>query len=229
MLPVAERNQVSEDHQTGRVCLLSQRLHGKFRNTKRRRLRARRIAVEPPAAGSGCAGCPTWAAFRLARLLLDPRLSPRRAGTVSVMYSTNSAGCSNSRRCRRWPAQWRQPDRRVGLGGPVVALETFVVAPYGFHCPLTAVAQNPGGSPGAVTDKYLPQWLARNLPAIDVPLLITAAPLHWGNISTTRGESHGPSRSQLRGGPGQHLGRGGGSGTGIRWQGHLGGRRPEMR
>jgi hypothetical protein len=79
-----------------------------------------------------------------------------------------------------------QSDRRAGLAATVVALETLVFAANGFHCPLTAVARNLGDSTGSVTDIYLPRWLARNLPAIHVPLIIIAGVLHWRNLLTTR-------------------------------------------
>jgi hypothetical protein len=79
-----------------------------------------------------------------------------------------------------------QSDRRAGLAASVVALETLVFAANGFHCPLTAVARNLGDSTGSVTDIYLPQWLARNLPAIHVPLIAIAIALHWRNLSTMR-------------------------------------------
>ena len=80
----------------------------------------------------------------------------------------------------------RQSDRRAGTAAAVVALETIVFAGNGFHCPLTAVARNLGDSTGSVTDIYLPPWLARNLPAIHVPLLIVAVVLHWRNLSARK-------------------------------------------
>jgi hypothetical protein len=55
----------------------------------------------------------------------------------------------------------------------------MIFAANGFRCPLTAVAQNLGDSNGSVTDIYLPQWFARNLPAIHVPLILVAVLLHW--------------------------------------------------
>jgi hypothetical protein len=79
-----------------------------------------------------------------------------------------------------------EPDRRAGLAATVVALETLVFAANGFRCPLTAMARNLGDSTGSVTDIYLPRWLARNLPAIHVPLIIAAGVLHWRNLSITR-------------------------------------------
>lgn len=77
-------------------------------------------------------------------------------------------------------------DRRAGLAAAVVGAETLVFATSGFRCPLTSVARNLGDSTGSVTDIYLPKWLARNLPAIHVPLIIIAGVFHWRNISATR-------------------------------------------
>ncbi|WP_211883278.1 hypothetical protein [Pseudarthrobacter albicanus] len=72
-------------------------------------------------------------------------------------------------------------DRKVGLAAGVVTAETLVFAANGFHCPLTAVAKDLGDATGSVTDIYLPKWIARNLPAIHVPLILLAVFLHWRN------------------------------------------------
>ena len=72
-------------------------------------------------------------------------------------------------------------DRKTGVAALVVASETLVFAVNGFHCPLTAVAQDLGDSNGSVTDIYLPRWFARRLPGIHVPLILAAVLLHWRN------------------------------------------------
>ncbi|MGO4227986.1 hypothetical protein AB4Y72_03860 [Arthrobacter sp. YAF34] len=80
-------------------------------------------------------------------------------------------------------------DRKTGAAAVVVAGETLIFAANGFHCPLTAVAQDLGDGLGAglsngkgsVTDIYLPHWFARNLPGIHVPLILAAVLLHWRN------------------------------------------------
>jgi hypothetical protein len=72
-------------------------------------------------------------------------------------------------------------DRMTGVAAVVVAGETLVFAANGFHCPLTAVAQDLDEGNGSVTDIYLPHWFARNLPGIHVPLILAAALLHWRN------------------------------------------------
>jgi hypothetical protein len=91
----------------------------------------------------------------------------------------------------------RRSDRRAGLAAAVVALETLVFAANGFHCPLTAVARNLGDATGSVTDIYLPTWLAKNLPAIHVPLIILAVALHWRNLATATGTPAGRKLDRL--------------------------------
>ncbi|MCB5274380.1 hypothetical protein BJG92_01913 [Arthrobacter sp. SO5] len=92
-------------------------------------------------------------------------------------------------------------DRTVGLAAGVVTAETLVFAANGFHCPLTAVAKDLGDKTGSVTDIYLPQWLASNLPAIHVPLILAAVLLHWRNYRAAGGTARRRSeaaRSQPR-------------------------------
>jgi hypothetical protein len=73
-------------------------------------------------------------------------------------------------------------DRRVAMASAIVAGETVVFAANGFRCPLTSVAESLGAEDGSVTDIYLPQWFARNLPAIHVPLIALAVYLHARNL-----------------------------------------------
>lgn len=72
----------------------------------------------------------------------------------------------------------RRSDRRVALAGAVVAAESMIFLANGGRCPLTGLAESLGAERGSVTDIYLPRWLAANLPAIHVPLLVWAAYLH---------------------------------------------------
>lgn len=76
----------------------------------------------------------------------------------------------------------RRSDRRVAIAAGVVASETLVFAANGFRCPLTQIAERLGARRGSVTDIYLPGWLARNLPAIHVPVILFAAHLHAWNL-----------------------------------------------
>lgn len=92
-------------------------------------------------------------------------------------------------------------DRRAAVAAAVVAGEIAVFTLNGFRCPLTALAEREGAASGSVTDIYLPRWLARNLPAIHVPLVVVAVLLHARN-----------RRGAATGLPGCHRGRGAGQG-----------------
>jgi hypothetical protein len=82
-------------------------------------------------------------------------------------------------------------DKRVGIAASVVAAETLVFAGNGFRCPLTGLAKRYGAESGSVTDIYLPQWFAHNLPAIHTPLLVLMAYLHLRNLRRGRaGREH---------------------------------------
>ena len=77
-------------------------------------------------------------------------------------------------------------DRRVGLAAAVVAGECLVFVGYGFRCPLTELAERFGADRGGVTDIYLPDWFAHNMPAIHVPLIGMAIALHARNVRAHR-------------------------------------------
>lgn len=85
-----------------------------------------------------------------------------------------------------WSGFRRRSDRRAAVAAGVVAGETVVFAANGFRCPLTPVAERLGAKSGSVTDIYLPRWLAHNLPAIHVPLIVAAIHLHARNLRETR-------------------------------------------
>ncbi|WP_328647963.1 hypothetical protein OHS58_09715 [Amycolatopsis sp. NBC_00348] len=76
----------------------------------------------------------------------------------------------------------KRSDRRAAIAGAVVTIECTVFIANGLRCPLTDVAESLGDDHGSVTDIYLPPWLARNLPAIHVPLVILTIVLHLGNL-----------------------------------------------
>jgi len=75
-------------------------------------------------------------------------------------------------------------DRRVAVAASVVATESLVFAVNGFRCPLTTLAERLGAEHGSITDLYLPKWIARNLPAIHVPLMVLAGFLHARTIAS---------------------------------------------
>jgi len=98
----------------------------------------------------------------------------------------------------------RRTDRRTALASAVVAGETLIFAANGFRCPLAKIAERFGAGDGSVTDIWLPRWLARNLPAIHVPLLIAAAYLNGRNIrQRTPGAGYWGSAKPVSGRPGE--------------------------
>lgn len=72
----------------------------------------------------------------------------------------------------------RRSNRLVTASAAIVTAEIIVFTTNGFSCPLTALAESEGADSGSVTDIYLPPWLARNLPAIHVPLVALTLYLH---------------------------------------------------
>ena len=77
-------------------------------------------------------------------------------------------------------------DRRAAMVGAVVTAESLIFLANRGRCPLTGLAESLGAERGSVTDIYLPKWLARNLPAIHVPLVVLAFAAHLRNIRQER-------------------------------------------
>ena len=82
----------------------------------------------------------------------------------------------------------RRSGSSVAAAGVVVAGESLVYLANGARCPLTQLAESVGSEHGSVTDTYLPRWLARNLPAIHVPLVALVAILHGRALLERRRE-----------------------------------------
>jgi hypothetical protein len=61
--------------------------------------------------------------------------------------------------------------------------ETLIYVGNGFRCPLTTLAEDLGSEHGAVTDIFLPKWLASNIANIYGPLLGFAVFLHARNVA----------------------------------------------
>ena len=85
-----------------------------------------------------------------------------------------------------WSGATGRSDRRAAAASVVVAGECLVFAANGFCCPLTRLAEAAGATSGSVIDVYLPTWLARNLPAIHVPLLLLIGWLHGRTLRRRR-------------------------------------------
>ena len=56
----------------------------------------------------------------------------------------------------------------------------------GFRCPLTDLAEDLGAVHGAITDIFLPDWLAGNVARLYTPLLVVALILHARNLASRR-------------------------------------------
>ncbi len=81
-------------------------------------------------------------------------------------------------------------DRTAALAAGIALGESAIYAGNGFRCPLTGVAERLGAESGAITDIFLPKWLARNVANIYVPLLLIAIALHARNVLPRRQATH---------------------------------------
>lgn len=81
-------------------------------------------------------------------------------------------------------------DKRAAAAAAVVAGEVLLFAGNGFRCPLTELAGRLGAQSGSVTDIFLPEWLARNLPEIHAPLVVLTVYLHARNLRRSRSAAH---------------------------------------
>src|SRR6185503_17575484 len=71
----------------------------------------------------------------------------------------------------------RQTDRNAAIAASIAIGESAIYAGNGFRCPLTDLAERLGSEHGAVTDIFLPRWLAANVARIYTPLLLLAIAL----------------------------------------------------
>lgn len=75
-----------------------------------------------------------------------------------------------------------ESDRKAAIAAVIVGGECAIYAGNRFRCPLTGVAERLGSEHGAVTDIFLPGWLARNIANIYGPLFFVALLLHYRNL-----------------------------------------------
>jgi uncharacterized protein YndB with AHSA1/START domain len=114
-----------------------------------------------------------------------PARSALRRATLAAVKLVHTLAWFSIESCMAyvlWAGSRRQSDRRAAIAAGVVATETLIFAANGFRCPLTQVAERVGAEHGSITDIYLPRWLADNLPAIHVPLILLAGYLHGRNL-----------------------------------------------
>jgi hypothetical protein len=115
-----------------------------------------------------------------------PPLHPGRLALVRAVHTAAWASIEACVGYLLWSGVRGRSDRRAAAAAAVVAGECLVFAADGFRCPLTGLAERAGAASGSVTDIYLPQWFARNLPAIHLPLLVLIGWLHRQALHRTR-------------------------------------------
>jgi hypothetical protein len=72
----------------------------------------------------------------------------------------------------------KRQNRMAALAAATVAAESAIYFFNGRRCPLTGMAEALGAEHGAVTDIYLPRWIAARIFTYNAPLIVTAALLH---------------------------------------------------
>jgi hypothetical protein len=107
-----------------------------------------------------------------------PPADPRRLALIRGVHTAAWASIEFCVGYLLWSGATGRSDRRAAVAAAVVGGECLVFAADGFRCPLTGLAERAGAASGSVTDIYLPNWFARNLPAIHLPLLVLIGWLH---------------------------------------------------
>jgi hypothetical protein len=107
-----------------------------------------------------------------------PPVDARRLALIRAVHTAAWASIESCVGYLLWSGATGRSDRRAAVAAAVVGGECLVFAADGFRCPLTGLAEAAGAASGSVTDIYLPNWFARNLPAIHLPLLVVIGWLH---------------------------------------------------
>jgi hypothetical protein len=107
-----------------------------------------------------------------------PPADPRRLAQIRSAHTAAWASIEFCVGYLLWSGATGRSDRRAAVAAAVVGGECLVFAADGFRCPLTGLAEAAGAASGSVTDIYLPDCFARNLPVIHVPLLVLIGWLH---------------------------------------------------
>jgi hypothetical protein len=77
-------------------------------------------------------------------------------------------------------------DRSVGLAAALVAVESAVFVANDRVCPLTPLAERYGAVSGSVSDIWLPDVVARNIPYWTIPLVVIGGALHVRRLLMSR-------------------------------------------
>jgi hypothetical protein len=79
-----------------------------------------------------------------------------------------------------------RPRRRTAVALSIAVGECVVYAGNGFTCPLTPIARRLGDPTGSVSDIYLPDAVAGNLPVVGTTILVTGIALNAHALSGRR-------------------------------------------
>jgi hypothetical protein len=71
-----------------------------------------------------------------------------------------------------------RPSRRTGIAAAIAVAESAVFVGNGFTCPLTPLAERYGARKGSVSDIFLPDVIATNLPVIGGTILLVGLALN---------------------------------------------------
>src|SRR4051812_48031063 len=112
------------------------------------------------------------------RRRIPPSVPPRRLAAIRAVHTAAWASIEFCVGYLLWSGARGRSDRRAAAAAAVVAGEYLVFAADEFRCPLTGMAERTGAPSSSVTDSYLPKWVAANLPAIHLPLLVLIGWMH---------------------------------------------------
>jgi hypothetical protein len=76
----------------------------------------------------------------------------------------------------------RESDTSAAIAAAIATGETLIYVGNGMRCPLTGLAESLGAESGAVTDIFLPKWLASNIARIYGPMFALGLYLHFRNL-----------------------------------------------
>jgi hypothetical protein len=120
------------------------------------------------------------------RRRVPPPVDARRLALIRGVHTAAWFSIESCVAYLLWSGATGHSDRRAAGAAAVVAGECLVFVADGFRCPMTGLAEAAGATSGSVTDIYLPNWFAKNLPAIHVPLLVLIGWLHGRTLRRRR-------------------------------------------
>ena len=111
---------------------------------------------------------------------------PRALAALKLVHTAIWAAVEACVAYLLWTGVRGRTGRGPAVAAAIVGGETAVFLACGARCPLTGLARRLGATHGAVTDVYLPRWLAHNLPVIHAPVVVAIVVLHRRNRRRAR-------------------------------------------